>query len=297
LAQKLQALHQSSSDLTTVQGTREAPAASSPNTDSGEGPVIGTNVLGGVVRSSPVPVQRQSDTSEGSTAIPGIFTIPPSLPGHLTRALFVLLCVPRGVSLKHGILIVLDSEDDDAFFEDFRSKYKSLRGFWRYWLDPRQFGFCDASKFDKWYANRLGYICNELPSDQRTYEYVPRPPAMPYEGILSKHEWRDRFHQLIKSRGLHEAVEKMPKRNCRFQISTHVAGREFVWGLHARLRISAVMVMMWQIIITLGGWIFMAWWLKGRSGDLQNASVPITLIIGALMLLWLPLNEKFKDNS
>lgn len=70
-----------------------------------------------------------------------------------------------------------------------------------------------------------------------------------------------------------------------------------LWGLQAQLRISAAMVAAWQLFITIGGWVFVWWWLKDHPGDLQNASVPITLIIGAMMLLWLPLSEKFKDNS
>lgn len=73
-------------------------------------------------------------------------------------------------------------------------------------------------------------------------------------------------------------------------------GKTF-WGLHAQVRISAAMVAVWQLAITAGGWIFVGWWLKDHPGDWQNASVPITLIIGAIMLLWLPLGEKFRDES
>jgi hypothetical protein len=38
--------------------------------------------------------------------------------------------------------------------------------------------------------------------------------------------------------------KRMPKRNGRFQISTHLS-RENVWGLHAQLQISAEMVFAW----------------------------------------------------
>jgi hypothetical protein len=70
----------------------------------------------------------------------------------------------------------------------------------------------------------------------------------------------------------------MPKRNCRFQISTHVSGED-VWALRAQLQISAEMVFAGVLAITLGGWVFIPRWLRHHAGDLQNASVPIELII------------------
>jgi hypothetical protein len=217
-----------------------------------------------------------------------------------SRPLFVLLCVPRGwtelAALKYSIIEISETQHDDAFFEELRSHYRALRGFWHHWFDPRQFSFCHASRFERYGADRLGWWCNEMPPDEKIYEYIPRPAATPYKRLLPKHEWHERFYQVFRNQGLREAVEMMPKRNCRFQISTHVS-REYMWGLHAQLRISDKMVFAWVLAITLGGWVFMAWWLRHHPGDLQNASVPITLIIGPLMFLRMRLNDKFKNGS
>jgi hypothetical protein len=188
----------------------------------------------------------------------------------------------------------MDSTTDDEFFEAFRKKYRSLRGFWRYWLHPRHFAFCHATKFEKFYVESLGKVYNEMP-EEKNYLYIPKPAPVPYVAPLTVHEWEKRFHGCVKTRGLNDALQRIPKRNQPFQLSTHSC-REYMWGLHAHSRISARMVVLWQFFITLGGWCFAAWWLKDHHGDLQNAAVPVTLIIGALMLLWLPLNEKFKDS-
>lgn len=148
-------------------------------------------------------------------------------------------------------------------------------------------------------SNRLGTVCYEMPpSDELTYAYNPKPYHRPYRPPLTKHEWQDRFHNLLPhAYGIGvDALSKLPRRSKRFNLHTHVS-RETFWGLHAQVRISAAMVAVWQLAITAGGWIFVGWWLKDDPGDWQNASVPITLIIGAIMLLWLPLGEKFRDES
>ena len=222
---------------------------------------------------------------------------PASSSQYSSRVLFVLLCVPCGwfgvPELKSSVIEMPESQDDDAFFREFRKHYRSARGFVHYWFDVRQFSFCHASRFEKWDVDSLGWCCNEMPPDQDTYEYVPQPPAEPYERILTKHEWWDHFYRPAKTQGLQGAFKKMPKRKHPFQISMD-ASREYVWGLHAHFRISNKMVLMWTMlvifVITLGGWVFMTLWLLHHSGDLQNAVVPVTLVMMALGLLCLPLS-------
>lgn len=64
-----------------------------------------------------------------------------------------------------------------------------------------------------------------------------------------------------------------------------------MWGLHVELRPSFLVVLMWQIAITAGGWAFMGWWLSSHKGDLQNAAVPVTLIVTAVIALWGPIRK------
>ena len=64
-----------------------------------------------------------------------------------------------------------------------------------------------------------------------------------------------------------------------------------MWGLHVELRPCLLVVLMWQIVITAGGWAFMGSWLSSHKGDLQNAAVPVTLIVTAVMALWAPMRK------
>ena len=80
----------------------------------------------------------------------------------------------------------------------------------------------------------------------------------------------------------------------RFQTNLHVDGREDMWGLQVELRPSFLRVLLWQIAITAGGWVLMAWWLAHHEDDLQGASVPVTIILTAVVTLWMPLSAKMK---
>jgi hypothetical protein len=207
---------------------------------------------------------------------------------------FVLLCVPVGRRLAHTQIETANCIDDDSFFKVFRKEYRRLRGLWRHWLHPRQFSYCHFSKFTRYYVDRLARIGNELPENPE-YSFVPAPPDKPYEPPVPADEWYDRFYHLVNTRGLVEVLPRLPKRKRRFQVNLHVSGREEMWGLHVEWRISMIMVLLWQIIITAGGWVFFVWWLRQHPGDWSNAAIPMTLTLGAMMLLWLPLSEKMKE--
>jgi hypothetical protein len=88
----------------------------------------------------------------------------------------------------------------------------------------------------------------------------------------------------------------IPRRDKRFQLTTHVSGREDMWGLYVEFMPSLLRIVLWQIAISTAGWAFLAWWLTKHNGDWQNAGVPITLILTALVVFWAPLSERFKDS-
>ena len=68
-----------------------------------------------------------------------------------------------------------------------------------------------------------------------------------------------------------------------------------MWGLHVELQPCFLVVLMWQIAITAGGWAFMGWWLSRHQGDLQDAAMPITLIVTAMMALWAPIGKGMRE--
>lgn len=208
-------------------------------------------------------------------------------------ALYILFCAFRGIQLQHSQLEIAKCRNDDIFFENLRLEYKRMRGFWRYWLDPRQFDHCEFVKFTRFYVGELARVGQDLPQSV-LYQYQPRPPGPHDNPPITPHEFRVRFYRLRNTCGSKEALDRIPKRAKSFQVNLHIGGVEHMWGLQAVLRTSFVMVAIWQVLITAGGWAFMGWWLSRHSGDLQNAVIPVTVIITAIMVLWLPLNEKFK---
>jgi hypothetical protein len=216
------------------------------------------------------------------------------------RPRFILLCVPKGRGIKADIIelqcaaepdpICIDG--DDTFFEALRTQVRELRGFWRHYFDPNQFAFCHVSKFEKFDIKKVGWLKNEFPT-VTDYEFIPRPPQDPYVEPLSRHEWEERFYQLVDNRGSRGVTVKLPKRGTRFQLATHPE-REYVWGLYVQLRPSWKMILAWQALWLLGGCAFMIWWLADHHNDWSKATIPLTVIFGGLGIFWSSLGDRYK---
>ena len=208
---------------------------------------------------------------------------------------FVLLGVKQNSRIEHTQLETSGLKySDSRFFDDLRDQYRRLRGFCRYWLSPFIFSHCSFVKYTRFYVNELAHVGLNLPVDP-AYVYAPRPPGPHEDPPISAHEFNRRFYtNLCNPCGRSEAVTRIPKRSQRFQTNLHVDGREDMWGLHVELCPSFFRVLLWQIAVTAGGWALMAWWLVHHKNDLQGASVPITIIMTALMALYVPLWERMK---
>jgi hypothetical protein len=241
------------------------------------------------------PSKTVSQTSIPLSTIPGPSQTRQTPVNNSSGHNFVLLCVRRGTKLRHAQIDTTRCADDDEFFQEFRREYRRLRGFWRYWFDPRQFAYCHFSKFTRYYVNRVAKVRNELP-EATEYIYTPKPPDKPYIPPIPPEEWNDRYYSLIDTRGIMEALPKIPRRDKRFQLTTHVSGREDMWGLHVEFSPSLVIIAMWQVAISSAGWVFLTWWLTRHNGDWQNAGMPVTLILTALVVFWAPLSEKFRES-
>jgi len=77
-------------------------------------------------------------------------------------------------------------------------------------------------------------------------------------------------------------VDRIPKRASCFE---HDDTPE-VWGLQAVLVPSVLRVVVYHILWVLGPLVFWCWWLGQSPGDWQNASVPITVIVGGMSAFW-----------
>lgn len=207
---------------------------------------------------------------------------------------FVLFCIYQRSQIHHAQIEAAKCRNDEDFFAKLRHEYRCLRGFWRFWFSPMQFDHCEFVKFTRFYVNELARVGRDLPLDS-IYQYSPRPPGPHEDPPISPHEFRRRFYTTLSNPcGRHEALERIPKRQKRFQVNLHVDGREDMWGLHVELRPCFLIIILWQVYISAAGWGFMGWWLSRHRGDLQNAAVPATLILTALMTLWLPLCKIMK---
>lgn len=136
----------------------------------------------------------------------------------------------------------------------------------------------------------LSWKCNELP-DNVDYQYMKQLPLKPYVAPIPPEEWRHRIQGLKTGQRL-EALPLIPQRVQRFQISTHVSREDF-WDLNVEYRPSFKVILAWYIVITVGGWAFIGWWLKSHSGDLQNAVVVISIILGELILFSSLIEKRF----
>lgn len=143
--------------------------------------------------------------------------------------LFILFCTFQGLQLRHSQIEVAKCESDDIFFETLRLEYRRMRGFWRYWLDPQQFGHCEFVKFTRFYIGELATVGRDLPQSIH-YEYRPKPPGPHDDPPITPHEFRTSFYRLRNTCGRKDALTRIPKRVKRFQVNLHVDGIEHMWG-------------------------------------------------------------------
>ena len=210
---------------------------------------------------------------------------------------YVLFCAFRGECLSFSQINVSMDMDEDSFTTALWSRYRSMVGFWRYWLRPEAFHFCTFAKFTRTARGCLiKHRVPELPVDNDEYVYIP--PARkgePFVAPIQEHEWNQRLYRRIYEPNCRCALVRIPKRKRRFVFYEAQSGREDMWGLLASTRPSFLRVLLWSIVITLAGWVFLAWWLAKHNGDWQNAGTPMALIIMAMTWLWMPLNHRFRQ--
>lgn len=135
------------------------------------------------------------------------------------------------------------------------------------------------------------------PKDDKEYEFIPKPadPMPP----VSRHEFWRRYHYCYKGekkhfrwfgkcctglcRGIADCLERVPKRDRK--VLEEISSREIYWGLQAIEKPHALRLFLYYFGLLLSTVGFCVWWLVQHEGDLQNASVPITVAISALALL------------
>jgi hypothetical protein len=80
--------------------------------------------------------------------------------------------------------------------------------------------------------------------------------------------------------------EKLPKRDS--HLEERDSSREVFWGLYIVEKRSTTMLVMYSVVFLVPSFYFLFAWLFQWShyGDLQNASVPLSVSIGLLGTFW-----------
>lgn len=130
------------------------------------------------------------------------------------------------------------------------------------------------------------------------YEYQPKPmdniPPIPEHEFMTRfyacHKPRPFIHLYHKCRmlGAHssEILKSLPKK--RTELEEAGDKREDFWGIYAREFISLRWIMFYNFVCVSPLLAFFVAWIVpgGHSTDLQNPSVPITMMFSMLSLFW-----------
>lgn len=77
-------------------------------------------------------------------------------------------------------------------------------------------------------------------------------------------------------------IARIPKRIKKFEDDERLP----IWGFEPVFSVSFTYVFVYHCVILIGPFIFWGVWLKYYPSDLQDASVPLSIIIAALSLFW-----------
>jgi hypothetical protein len=134
----------------------------------------------------------------------------------------------------------------------------------------------------------------ELPTHQ-DYQYNPRagatgaknPPISPH--LFEALFYSCRFpcawpipHDCMHAPTGVKNLERIPKRKRCFERDQTSP----IWGLETVFAVSFAYVLMYHCVIVAGPFGFFVWWIKVHPGDLQDASIPLAIVLGALSLFW-----------
>lgn len=76
-------------------------------------------------------------------------------------------------------------------------------------------------------------------------------------------------------------LERIPKRTRCFERDQTSP----IWGLEAVFAVSLAYVFIYHCVVVAGPFAFFGW-LRAHPYDIQNASIPVTIVLGTLSLFW-----------
>lgn len=144
--------------------------------------------------------------------------------------------------------------------------------------------------------------CADYPEPSNSnYEFRPRD--LKSKRPIPKHEFYDRFYACSTTKSLShwmpffhrctwfnpqekERLNLLPKRL--FSLIFESDAPDEFWGLFAREEPNFSYILFYHLLFLVPAiWFFFMWLFGWRhSGDLQDASVPLTIALGGLSLFW-----------
>ncbi|KAF2804373.1 HET-domain-containing protein [Mytilinidion resinicola] len=278
--------------------TPSSNAGLSSSSTPATGAISSTSNAGRSSTSSPNMSQQLGGTTSSQQPIAT------SITSNATNQLWVLFGVQgprRPLEMDH--ILVDGATNDDTFYRSLRKTYQFHRGKLRLWFSFWRFRYCEVVKFKRLAPRWVIRDRKDLPSGV-DYEYDPRPPRATNPPI-SRHEFAmhlnacdqpcpwswSYFHECMPQLNTLTSITSIPKKRKQFNTTTTSStftppADAFAWGLEARHSISALYVVIYHVLIVAGPFAFWAWWMTRHPGDMQNASIPTTIVLGLLSLFW-----------
>lgn len=194
------------------------------------------------------------------------------------------------------------------FFQALRTSYKIHRGLWRRIFSVFVYNHCDFVKIIKPEPETFlpGDLNFELPPDHDDeYHYRPRPTKTP---PVARHMFQHYFYGCYESDTLSHHLHKylpvpskcrirnpagelldfFPKRDRPVATASQSEKVEVCYGIAARECRSFFRVVVYLcLIMSPAIWFVFAWlFMWGDRGDLQDATIPMTLVLAMLSILW-----------
>ncbi|KAF2874401.1 hypothetical protein BDV95DRAFT_604585 [Massariosphaeria phaeospora] len=261
------------------------------------------------------------ETQPEISTLPSTPNTPPSVqlpivPGHATGIdLSTAQPSPMRVMLVASVgydhlltQIPVHQIDTGEFFKILRLEYSTLFGFLRRYFSIWRFSHCDFYKFEKFDEFEFSPRAkDEYPdASQYDYDYQPRPmceiprvtPHEFYTRFYSCTSWYTHFTHFFhrsktckcnkQKRKCHnrELLEFLPKKLS--MLDERSDQREMFWGLYVRQAVCFRWILFYNLVCMLPLiWFFLMWmFVWGHDGDLQNAFMPMSIMLALLSVFW-----------
>ena len=133
---------------------------------------------------------------------------------------------------------------------------------------------------------------------QSDYEFDPKPPAKTLNPPELHHVFAARLNAcfdpcnwLLPHDCMHpfpntSTLQKIPKKRTKFDTESDDATRPLAWGLEAKYSLMFIYVFAYFVIMLVLSFAFWGWWLDSHPGDLQNAAVPVSIVVALFSGIW-----------